>query len=103
MGNWSLFKVFPMARISPLSASETSPAVKAAFTRHAEEYNARITNMKSTLGHSIVAFEVYMQWYPLYEQVIGLPAVFYVLSQAHYRLGREAGAAPIVAFPAKHH
>jgi hypothetical protein len=26
--------------------------------------------MKSTLGHSIPAFEIYMQWYPLYEKVI---------------------------------
>jgi len=25
--------------------------------------------MKATLGHSLLAFEVYMQWYPLYEQV----------------------------------
>jgi hypothetical protein len=61
-----------MARISPLSDSEASTAVKAAFSRHTEEYNARITNMKSTLGHSILAFEVYMQWYPLYEQVEGI-------------------------------
>ncbi|MEI9808953.1 MAG: hypothetical protein WDO16_14400 [Bacteroidota bacterium] len=25
--------------------------------------------MKATLGHSLLAFEIYMQWYPLYEQV----------------------------------
>ena len=25
--------------------------------------------MKATLGHSLLAFEVYMQWYPLYEEV----------------------------------
>jgi len=25
--------------------------------------------MKATLAHSLLAFEVYMQWYPLYEQV----------------------------------
>ena len=25
--------------------------------------------MKATLGHSLTAFEAYMQWYPLYEQV----------------------------------
>lgn len=26
--------------------------------------------MKATLGHSLVAFNVYMQWYPLYHEVI---------------------------------
>ena len=25
--------------------------------------------MKATLGHSLLAFEIYMQWYPLYEEV----------------------------------
>ncbi|MFI5131834.1 MAG: hypothetical protein ACHQFX_17655 [Chitinophagales bacterium] len=58
-----------MARINPVSNSELLPSVKAAFERHAKEYNARITNMKATLGHSRLAFEVYMQWYPLYQEV----------------------------------
>ena len=58
-----------MARINPVSNSELLPSVKLAFERHAKEYNARITNMKATLGHSLLAFEVYMQWYPLYQQV----------------------------------
>ena len=63
-----------MARINPVSNSELPPSVKVAFERHAEEYNARITNMKATLGHSLLAFEVYMQWYPLYagvEKILG--------------------------------
>jgi hypothetical protein len=58
-----------MARISPVADSELQPAVQTAFERHIKEYNGRITNMKATLGHSLLAFEVYMQWYPLYEQV----------------------------------
>jgi hypothetical protein len=58
-----------MPRIKPVSDNELSPSVKIAFERHIEEYNARITNMKATLGHSLLTFEVYMQWYPLYEQV----------------------------------
>ena len=58
-----------MPRIKPISNNELSPSVKVAFERHIEEFNARITNMKATLGHSLLAFEVYMQWYPLYEQV----------------------------------
>ena len=58
-----------MARISPITDSELQPSVQAAFERHIKEYNARITNMKATLGHSLLAFDVYMQWYPLYEQV----------------------------------
>src|SRR5687767_4739656 len=58
-----------MARIPPVSAVELQPSVKIAFERHIKEYNGRITNMKATLGHSLLAFEVYMQWYPLYEEV----------------------------------
>ena len=58
-----------MARIEPLTIEETPPSVKVAFERHVQEYNARITNMKATLGHSLPAFEAYMQWYPLYDEV----------------------------------
>jgi len=58
-----------MARISPVADNELQTSVQIAFERHIKEYNARITNMKATLGHSLLAFEVYMQWYPLYEQV----------------------------------
>jgi hypothetical protein len=58
-----------MARIPPVTESELQPSVKVAFERHVREYNARITNMKATLGHSLLAFDVYMQWYPLYQQV----------------------------------
>ncbi|HET6766168.1 MAG TPA: hypothetical protein VFH08_02175 [Chitinophagaceae bacterium] len=58
-----------MARIGPLATKEISPPVKAAFERHVQEYGGRITNMKATLGRSLVAFEAYMQWYPLYTEV----------------------------------
>jgi hypothetical protein len=58
-----------MARIEPLTAIEISPSVKDAFERHVQEYGGRITNMKATLGHSLSAFEAYMQWYPLYAEV----------------------------------
>jgi hypothetical protein len=58
-----------MARIAPVTDSELQPSVQTAFERHIKEYNARITNMKATLGYSLLSFEVYMQWYPLYEQV----------------------------------
>ena len=58
-----------MARIQPLSTKETSPDVKIAFERHVQDYGGRITNMKATLGHSLIAFEAYMQWYPLYTEV----------------------------------
>ncbi len=58
-----------MPRINPINQNEISPSLQIAFERHIKEYNARITNMKATLGHSLLAFEVYMQWYPLYEQV----------------------------------
>ena len=58
-----------MARIKPVAGDEILPAVKKAFEEHASRYSARITNMKATLGHSLPAFDVYMQWYPLYEEV----------------------------------
>ena len=58
-----------MARIEPLNTKEISPSVKVAFERHMQEYGGRITNMKATLGHSLPAFEAYMQWYPLYTEV----------------------------------
>ena len=58
-----------MARIQPVNDNELHPSVKVAFERHVKEYNARITNMKATLGHSLLAFEIYMQWYPLYQEV----------------------------------
>ena len=58
-----------MARIEPLETKEISPDVKIAFERHVQEYGGRITNMKATLGQSLIAFEAYMQWYPLYSEV----------------------------------
>lgn len=59
-----------MPRITPLSPPETPPEVQTAFDQHVADYaGSRITNMKATLGRSLPAFLVYMQWYPLYEQV----------------------------------
>src|SRR3954447_24806453 len=58
-----------MARIQPIPESERTQPVWKAFERHTEEYNAKITNMKATLAHSLLAFDVYMQWYPLYLEV----------------------------------
>jgi hypothetical protein len=56
-----------MPRIQPVS--EISTVLQTAFQRHVREYNASITNMKRTLAHSLPVFEIYMQWYPLYEKV----------------------------------
>jgi hypothetical protein len=58
-----------MPRIKPIDPRQAPPDIKAAFEKHIIDYQARITNMKATLGYSLLAFEVYMQWYPLYEQV----------------------------------
>ena len=58
-----------MARIEPLTTEQVSASVKVAFERHVQEYGGRITNMKATLGHSLTAFEAYMEWYPLYAEV----------------------------------
>lgn len=58
-----------MARIKPISPDEITPVIREAFENHVKDYNARITNMKSALAHSLLSFDVYMKWYPLYEQV----------------------------------
>lgn len=58
-----------MPRIPPVNSKDISQEIRNAFNKHTTAYNSRITNMKATLGHSLVAFEVYMQWYPLYEEV----------------------------------
>jgi hypothetical protein len=58
-----------MPRILPLLKKDYTSEIKIAFVQHETLYNSRITNMKATLGHSPVAFKVYMQWYPLYQEV----------------------------------
>ncbi len=58
-----------MPRIAPLANNEIQPVIKAAFTSHLLQYNGGINNMKATLYHSPLAFDIYMQWYPLYEEV----------------------------------
>ena len=62
-----------MSRIDPLPENLASDSLKAAWAQHIADYpGSRITNMKATLSHSPVAFSVYMQWYPLYHEVIGI-------------------------------
>lgn len=58
-----------MARIKPVYGHEVTPSIKEAFEKHTRDYNARITNMKSTLAHSPLSFQIYMEWYPLYREV----------------------------------
>lgn len=58
-----------MPRIKPVSGEKITTSVKKAFEEHVKNHQSRITNMKSTLAHSLTAFEIYMQWYPLYEEV----------------------------------
>src|SRR3954466_14450154 len=58
-----------MARIAPIAENDLSPSVKVAFERNLNGYETGITNMKTTLAHSLIAFEVYMQWYPLYQEI----------------------------------
>ena len=58
-----------MPRINPLPGSNLNAPVEKAFEQHVLKFDTRITNMKATLGHSLLAFEVYMHWYPLYKSV----------------------------------
>lgn len=62
-----------MPRIDPLPETAAAEHLKAAWAQHIADYpGSRITNMKATLSHSPLAFDVYMQWYPLYHEVIGI-------------------------------
>jgi len=58
-----------MPRIKPVEGTEISPIVQQSFDDHVKNHKTRITNMKATLAHSLPAFDVYMQWYKLYEEV----------------------------------
>jgi hypothetical protein len=63
-----------MARIEPVSETEKTESIREAFKMHTVEYSARITNMKATLAHSLLAFDIYMECYPLYaavEKILG--------------------------------
>jgi len=79
-----------MARIHPLKIDAVEAPIKAAFQKHVEEYKGRITNMKATLGHSLMSFEAYMQWYPLYiqtEKILGKRVAYlyaYAISKASH-------------------
>lgn len=55
-----------MPRIEPVAEDQLSPSLRVALERYVEEYSGTITNTQATLGHSLEAFEIYMQWYPLY-------------------------------------
>src|SRR6266496_5196330 len=58
-----------MPRIDPIKEEDISSSTRTAFNKHISVYDARITNMKATLAHSLLAFDVYMMWYPLYDEV----------------------------------
>ena len=58
-----------MHRIEPLKPEEITTSIQEAFEKHKQEFNARITNMKSTMGKSLPVFDVYMRWYDLYNEV----------------------------------
>src|SRR5688572_9818562 len=58
-----------MPRLQPLTSDTLSADTKAAFEKHVRQHQSRITNMKATMGRSVLAFEIYMRWYDLYEKV----------------------------------
>lgn len=57
-----------MAYISMIEYDKASKEVKNLFDDQINKHG-RITNMKRTLLHSIPAFKVLMEWYPLQEEV----------------------------------
>ncbi|MFC0180121.1 carboxymuconolactone decarboxylase family protein [Thorsellia kenyensis] len=50
------------------SFEELSPEAQQRYEEQINK-NGRITNMKQTLLHSVVAFDALMQWYPLFENL----------------------------------
>ena len=58
-----------MTRIQPVKKDEITSEIQVAFEKHVARYQARITNMKATLARSLPAFDVYMQWYVLYDEL----------------------------------
>jgi len=58
-----------MTRIKPVNTTTLLPETQRAFEEHVNNYHTRITNMKAVLANSLTAFKVYMQWYPMYEEV----------------------------------
>jgi hypothetical protein len=63
------FNLQPMPRLQPLTNEQLPRDTKEAFEKHVREHQSRITNMKATMGRSVLAFEIYMRWYDLYEKV----------------------------------
>lgn len=60
---------FYMAKIKPVTITAFSLLQSRHLNDHVKKYDARITNMKAMLVHSLPGFEVYMQWYSLYEEI----------------------------------
>jgi hypothetical protein len=58
--------------MEPIDLKHLQPETAAAFDKHVKEHHSRITNMKATMGRSVLTFEIYMRWYDLYEQVKGI-------------------------------
>ncbi len=83
-----------MARIDPLPEKDAPAPVRQAFEEHRSTYNARITNMKATLAHSLPAFNVYMEWYRLYErtrEILG-PRLAYLFA---WSISKGSGCPPV--------
>ncbi|MDR2047404.1 MAG: hypothetical protein LBP79_05890 [Clostridiales bacterium] len=58
-----------MSRISVLEYEALSAEAKKEYDGQIEKHG-RITNMKKTLLHSVPAFRVLMEWYPLRDEVV---------------------------------
>ena len=60
-------------RIAPIEYESASAQVKALWDAHESAHI--MTNMKRTLLHHPLSFQVMMEWYPLYEQVAKIDGV----------------------------
>ncbi|MEX0682634.1 MAG: hypothetical protein WD904_01085 [Dehalococcoidia bacterium] len=58
-----------MPRITPVNLDHATPEQCAAYDEGVQRYG-RMTNMKTTLLHSLPAFRALMEWYPLRDAVV---------------------------------
>lgn len=57
-----------MARIAPLEIDDAPPETRARYEEQIRQHG-RVTNMKRTLAHDVLAYDSLLTWYPLRDRV----------------------------------
>ncbi len=58
-----------MARIAPIDISTAPASIQVAFQRDSATADPQFRNTKATMGYSLLALNVYTQWYQLFEEL----------------------------------